>query len=79
MNWNKTVFFLFYKILRRNVLPNATNSYLSTCINNPITDPYCPVFLLKDILNWIESDQNEQTEILFKASFDVKKFKKYNF
>ena len=64
---------LFHKISRRNVLPNATNSYLSTCLNNPNTDPYCPVFQIKDILNSVEPDQNEQTQIFLKVTKMIKK------
>ena len=55
-------------------MPNATNSYLSTCLNNQNTDPYCPVFLIKDILNSVEPDQNEQTQIFLKVTKIIKKF-----
>lgn len=43
---------------RRNILPDATTSYLKRCEFNRKTDPHCPIFRLKDMVS--EADENFQ-------------------
>ena len=45
-----------------------TNKRLTTCRNDPITDPYCPVFLVGDILQRTEPDQYERNQMLLKVN-----------
>ncbi len=40
-----------------------TNDYISSCINNK-TETYCPTFLVKNILDEIEPDLNEQKKMM---------------
>lgn len=39
-------------VFRRNILPNITNTYLKSCIYNPLTDPFCPIFRLGKIVEY---------------------------
>ncbi len=48
---------------RSNLLPGMTNNYISNCINNK-TEPYCPVFLIKNILDDVEPSLYEQEKML---------------
>jgi hypothetical protein len=50
-------------------LPNITNSYISVCKNEAKTDPYCPVFLVRDILEKAEPDPFEREQMLLKVIF----------
>ena len=64
---------------RRNLLPNITNDYISTCAYLPDRDPDCPVFVLGDILNKAESDPNEQALMLQKVSWTDELHTSYTF
>lgn len=48
----------------RNILPNLTNSYIATCVYDPVKDPYCPVFRLEDIVVKAEPDPVERSNML---------------
>ncbi|KAJ7994069.1 hypothetical protein DPEC_G00262110 [Dallia pectoralis] len=39
-----------FNIMRRNILPEMTDSYLRRCQFNSRTDPWCPIFRLGDIV-----------------------------
>uniref|UniRef100_A0A8C2H350 P2X purinoceptor n=1 Tax=Cyprinus carpio TaxID=7962 RepID=A0A8C2H350_CYPCA len=41
---------------KRNILPNINNSYLTQCVFSRKTDPDCPIFRLKDIVEEAEED-----------------------
>lgn len=49
------------------MLQNITNDYISTCKHHPVTDPYCPVFLVKDILEEAEPNKKERDQMLVKG------------
>ncbi|RNA09624.1 P2X purinoceptor 4 [Brachionus plicatilis] len=51
----------------RNILPNVTNQVLSKCIYHPINDPYCPIFLVKNILHEAEPDEQERKLMMMKG------------
>jgi hypothetical protein len=53
--------------LRRNLLPNITNEYIASCTYNPITHPYCPVFMIRDIINEAEPNKYERDQIFLKV------------
>ncbi|XP_030621132.1 P2X purinoceptor 7 [Chanos chanos] len=40
-----------FNYIRRNILPEMTDTYLKKCIYNRRTDPYCPIFRLGDIVH----------------------------
>uniref|UniRef100_A0A673X5A6 Purinergic receptor P2X, ligand-gated ion channel, 4b n=1 Tax=Salmo trutta TaxID=8032 RepID=A0A673X5A6_SALTR len=40
----------------RNILPDVNSSYLKQCEFNRKTDPYCPIFRLKDMVSEAEED-----------------------
>ncbi|CAF1099834.1 unnamed protein product, partial [Brachionus calyciflorus] len=52
---------------QRNILPNITNDYISSCKHDDKTDPYCPVFLVSEILEDAEPDLMERKQILQKG------------
>ncbi|KAL0979547.1 hypothetical protein UPYG_G00186420 [Umbra pygmaea] len=39
-----------FNVIRRNILPDMTDSYLKRCQFNRRTDPWCPIFRLGDIV-----------------------------
>uniref|UniRef100_A0A673GC42 P2X purinoceptor n=1 Tax=Sinocyclocheilus rhinocerous TaxID=307959 RepID=A0A673GC42_9TELE len=41
---------------KRNILPNINSSYLTQCVFSRKTDPDCPIFRLKDIVEEAEED-----------------------
>ncbi|XP_030624016.1 P2X purinoceptor 4a [Chanos chanos] len=41
---------------KRNILPHINSSYLSQCVFNRKTDPDCPIFRLKDIVEEAQED-----------------------
>lgn len=41
---------------RRNILPNINSSYLTQCVFSHKTDPDCPIFRLKDIVEEAQED-----------------------
>uniref|UniRef100_A0A673WVK3 P2X purinoceptor n=1 Tax=Salmo trutta TaxID=8032 RepID=A0A673WVK3_SALTR len=41
---------------KRNILPDVNSSYLKQCEFNRKTDPYCPIFRLKDMVSEAEED-----------------------
>jgi hypothetical protein len=44
-----------------------THKRITTCKNDPKTDPYCPVFLVSDILQKTEPDSHERNQMLIKV------------
>jgi hypothetical protein len=68
---NKNVtFWLMFSFLhfsRRNILPNFTNYYISTCRYHPVKNPYCPIFLVDDILQYAEPDFKENEQMILKV------------
>ncbi|KAI2651467.1 P2X purinoceptor 4 [Labeo rohita] len=44
---------------KRNILPNINSTYLTQCVFSRKTDPDCPIFRLKDIVE--EADEDFQT------------------
>lgn len=71
VNCNIKKYFLEKKInffySRRNILPDTTNQVLSKCMYHPKNDPYCPIFLVKDILNEAEPDEQERKLMMMKG------------
>ena len=55
---------------------HMNNAYLSSCINNPKTDRFCPVFRINDILMQAEPDEAKRKDIL---QFVPEKQFKYNY
>jgi hypothetical protein len=51
----------------RNILPNITSQYISQCKYDKITDPYCPIIRLKEMLEKAEPNPIERTEMLRKV------------
>lgn len=47
-----------------------TRQYISTCINNRTTDPLCPIFSVKSILEEAEKDKNERLIMLQKVKIN---------
>ena len=47
-----------YNVRRRNILTN-NKTYLTTCRNNEKTDPYCPIFVLDDIVKRAGEDYDK--------------------
>ncbi|XP_041938938.1 P2X purinoceptor 4-like isoform X2 [Alosa sapidissima] len=45
-----------FNFIKRNVLPHVNSSYLEHCVFNRSTDPECPIFRLKDIIEEAEED-----------------------
>ncbi|XP_076020775.1 P2X purinoceptor 4b [Genypterus blacodes] len=41
---------------RRNIAPQINSSYLKRCVFNPVTDPDCPIFRLKDMVSMAGED-----------------------
>ncbi|CAF0928527.1 unnamed protein product [Brachionus calyciflorus] len=60
---NDVTFQLFNRKLR-NILPNMTNDVISHCIYDSIKDPYCPIFLVGNILEEAEPDLSERIQML---------------
>lgn len=54
-------------ILRRNILSNITNKYISQCLYEETKDPFCPVFKLGFILDNAEQDEQEKYLMLSKV------------
>lgn len=48
----------------RNLLTNITNAYIKSCTYEPMRDPFCPVFTLKEILYQAEPDKDERERML---------------
>ena len=53
--------------LSRNLLTNITNEYIATCTYEPNRDPYCPVFLMSEMLLEAEPDPTERKKMLEKV------------
>ena len=70
------IFLNFVFNLRRNILPNFTNEYLKYCAYRRESEPYCPIFLIGDIVKVAEPDVNEQKILLNKVNFKISR--KYN-
>ena len=47
-----------YNVRRRNILTN-NKTYLTSCRNNEKTDPYCPIFVLDDIVKRAGEDYDK--------------------
>ncbi|EMP37095.1 P2X purinoceptor 7 [Chelonia mydas] len=39
-----------FNFTRRNILPSVSTTYLKTCIYDPKTDPFCPIFRVRQIV-----------------------------
>uniref|UniRef100_A0A8D0H812 P2X purinoceptor n=1 Tax=Sphenodon punctatus TaxID=8508 RepID=A0A8D0H812_SPHPU len=39
-----------FNFTKRNILPTINSTYLKTCIYDPKTDPFCPIFRLRQIV-----------------------------
>ncbi|XP_048677742.1 P2X purinoceptor 4-like isoform X5 [Caretta caretta] len=39
-----------FNFTRRNILPSISTTYLKTCIYHPKTDPFCPIFRVRQIV-----------------------------
>lgn len=48
-------------------MPNISNDYISKCIYDRVKSPYCPVFLVKKILEEAEPDEDERVQMLEKG------------
>ena len=59
--------YLGFFFFRRNNLANMTNDYFANCLNDPVKDPYCPIFRVGDIMKAAEPDQNERRQMLEKV------------
>ena len=54
-------------MFRRNILPNMTNDYFANCLNDPVKDPYCPIFRVGNIMEAAEPDPDERRQMLEKV------------
>ncbi|XP_076155177.1 P2X purinoceptor 4a-like [Alosa pseudoharengus] len=45
-----------FNFIKRNIDSHITSSYLNQCVFNRSTDPECPIFRLKDIIEEAEED-----------------------
>ena len=65
---NKSKYIFNYILIRRrNILTNITNDYIANCVNDPDTNPYCPIFRIGDILEKAEPDKNERDQMMLKV------------
>ncbi|KAH0625418.1 hypothetical protein JD844_014915 [Phrynosoma platyrhinos] len=51
--------FLLFSLSRRNILPNINSTYLKNCKYNAKTDPFCPIFRLRDMVEAAAQDFQE--------------------
>ncbi|XP_058861939.1 P2X purinoceptor 4-like [Acipenser ruthenus] len=51
--------FINFNYTKRNILPELNETYLQNCIFNRTTDPYCPKFRLRDIVQEAGEDFTE--------------------
>jgi hypothetical protein len=51
-----------FKVIRKNIQQNA--SYLKKCHYDEIKNKICPIFRVGTILDMVEEDQEEQTQML---------------
>jgi len=49
--YNKSCFTPF-SFSRANILPTTNSTYLKTCRYDKDHHPYCPIFLVGDVINW---------------------------
>lgn len=61
------VHFKKYEKRQRNIAPNMTNDYIGNCFNDPVKDPYCPIFRVGDIMKAAEPDADERRQMLEKG------------
>ena len=45
-----------HKFCRRNILETSEKEYLQNCKYNKKTDPFCPIFMLGDVIDEAGSD-----------------------
>ncbi|XP_065664263.1 P2X purinoceptor 4a isoform X1 [Hydra vulgaris] len=50
------IIFPKFKVQRRNIVKNNISSYLKTCFHNHETDPLCPIFKIKDVIQECNDD-----------------------
>ncbi|XP_055339335.1 P2X purinoceptor 4-like [Paramacrobiotus metropolitanus] len=55
------IMFPKFKLKRRNILTSLNASYLATCRFHPVTDKYCPIFVMKDIVQNAGEDYTEMS------------------
>nr|XP_034953777.1 P2X purinoceptor 4 [Zootoca vivipara] len=48
-----------FNFTKRNILPNISKSYLKNCKYNSKTDPFCPIFRLRDVVESAGQDFQE--------------------
>ena len=52
------IMFPKFNVKRRNILEHMNGSYLANCRYHPDSDPFCPIFVLKDLLALAGEDYN---------------------
>jgi hypothetical protein len=52
---------------RRNLAENITNDFITLCPYEKIRDPFCPTFLIQDILNEAEPNKVERDQMYQKG------------
>lgn len=50
------IMFPKFSVKRRNILDHMNGSYLANCRYHPVSDPLCPIFVLKDLLTLAGED-----------------------
>jgi hypothetical protein len=62
------IHFKKFSLKSRNILPNITNKYISSCKQNT-SDPYCPVIQVKELMEKAEPNPSERALMLMKVFF----------